>query len=408
MDGPLDTAYSASAKFQERRHAKLHTAKFQNTIMEGTPASIAKVKEVLSGDSLVLQSLTGSAERIFALAFVDAPHFQFKKEDDPYAFQAREFLISTLAEKQVAFKHFYTTEKGREFGIVWTENGRRYPHEIVREGWATVRNNAGGKEGSEEEKIVNELRALEELAKRDRLGIHSGQDGFIERITNMEDPDQFLKEFKGRTIPAMVESVNTGDRLFVKLFVSDKKHYELRALIAGVQAPKTERKATETGEALPKEPFGEEAKAFVERRLLQRRVNFQVVGLSQQKQLIGILKHPQGDIAIVLAKAGLAVPFDVHSTMVGAPYMAQIRKAQAEAKQQRRGMYHNYVAPKQNDAAAIPVTIVRVLSADTVFVRNNNGAEKRISLSSKSLRDVISRLLVTGSRYPRTKKERVV
>lgn len=348
--------------------------------MPGIPTTLAKVKQVLSGDTLVLQTLSGNAERLLALAYVDAPRLK-RDGDEPHAFKSREFLLKSLAGQQVSFKVLYTTPGGREYGIVWTNDECYYPHENLCEGWVTVRENAGRKDGSEEEALVNEFRALQQRAQNDRLGIYSGEDGTIECVNDI-NPAQFIKEFKGKTIQSQVEKVLTGDRLIIRMWTSEKKHYEVMVLLAGVQAPKTERKNQDTQEVLPAEQYGNEAREYVEDRLLQRRVKVKVVGMSPQNQVIGIVQHPVHDIGILLVGVGLADPNDRHSTLVGAPYMAEVRNKQAWAKANHMGKYKNYVAPKQNDSAAIPVTVVRVLSADTVFVRSNTVSEKRIAFSS--------------------------
>lgn len=348
--------------------------------MSGAPATVATVKQVLSGDTLLLQSSSGNVEKAFGLAYVDAPRLK-REGDEAHAFKSREFLIKHLCLQKVSFKVLYTTPGGREYGIVQSEDGCKYPHENLIEGWVTVRDNAGGRDGSEEAALVNEFKALQTMAQNERVGMFSGEDGRIECV-NDPNPAQFMEEFKGKAIQSQVEKVLTGDRLIIRMWVSDKKHYEVLVLLAGVQAPKTERKNQDTQQVLPAEPYANEAQEFVEYRLLQRRVTVKVVGLSPQNHLIAIVEHPMHDIGQLLVGAGLADPFDMHSTLVGAPYMAKVRQNQAWAKENHKGKYKNYVAPKQNDSAAIPVTVVRILSADTVFVRSNTVSEKRIALSS--------------------------
>lgn len=340
----------------------------------------------MSGDTVVLTSVTpgeGDKEKVLSLAYVTAPRMR-KEGDEPNAWNSRNHLLLALVGKVVCFKVLYEIPSiKREFGFLWNDDDEYYPHEAIRAGWLQVREGAGRSDDSEESKrLLNDFKILESEARAERLGLWSGDDGIIEVENDIGNPTEFMKKFKGKIVKSQVEAVLTGDRIRLRIWASEKKHYQVVALIAGIKAPATARTHPETKETLPAEPFGDEAKLFVEKRLLQRRVDFKVTGLSPQNHVVGILKHPKGDIGVLLTAAGLARAFDHHSTMVG-PYMARIRDAERYAKEHKNGQFVNYVAPKQKDAAAIPVTVVRVFSADTVFVRNQTGvAEKRIALSS--------------------------
>lgn len=95
-------------------------------------------------------------------------------------------------------------------------------------------------------------------------------------------------------------------------------------LVAGIRTPTTERKNPSNGQIQPAEEYGNEARQFVEDRLLQRNVKLDILGLSPQNQLIASVKHPRGSIAIFLLEAGLARCTDFHSTLLGAD-MAPLR-----------------------------------------------------------------------------------
>lgn len=168
--------------------------------------------------------------------------------------------------------------------------------------------------------------------------------------------------------------------MIVRLLVSPKKHFQTMLLLAGIRSPSTKR-TNPDGTEQAGEPFGDDAQQFVEIRLLQRNVQVTVLGVSPNGQLIGELKHPaQGSIAPFLLKGGLARCADQHSTLLGAQ-MGQLRLAEKEAKDNRRGVFQGHVAPKAGPGEA-DATVVRIMSADTLIIRNKAGQEKRINLSS--------------------------
>lgn len=151
-------------------------------------------------------------------------------------------------------------------------------------------------------------------------------------------------------------------------------------LIAGIRAPNTKRVNTSDGQETPAEPFGDEAQSFVEERLLQRSVKVNILGVSPQNQLVGSVKHPKGDIAVFLLKAGLARCTDHHSTMLGHE-MSTLRQAEKSAKDSRLGLFQGMAAPKAGSAET-EVVVSRIQTADTIYLRYPNGTEKRVNLSS--------------------------
>ncbi|MFK5687950.1 thermonuclease family protein, partial [Lactiplantibacillus plantarum] len=65
------------------------------------------------------------------------------------------------------------------------------------------------------------------------------------------------------------------------------------------------------------EPYGDDAQFFVESRLLQRKVQVSLLGVTPQGQLIATVLHPNGNIAKFLLEAGLARCHDHHSPLLG-------------------------------------------------------------------------------------------
>lgn len=341
---------------------------------------IGNVKSVLSGDTLVLTSPNNpAAERNISLAYVTAPHLR-RDGDEPFAFQSREYLRNLVVGKAVQCTIHYTIpNSGREFGTVKLKDGTDLPDELVRAGWLKVREDAGKKEDDEE--ILDRLetlRALESQAKAESKGLWSGVGGMIEVQNDLGSPD-FITQWRGKTVDGIVERVLAGDRLLVRLLLSDTKHVQPMTLLAGVRAPATERVQTSTGATQAAEEHGNEAKAFVESRLLQRLVKVEIVGASPQGQLVATVLHPRGNIAEFLLQEGLARCNDFHSTMLGEK-MAPLRAAERQAQGQKLRLHKHHVA--KADGGNQDLAVFKVVGADTIIVRTKNGGEKRISFSS--------------------------
>ncbi|KAI1748640.1 putative transcription factor [Xylaria castorea] len=340
----------------------------------------ANVKSVLSGDTLVLASQNNpNAERTFSLAFVTGPHLR-REGDEPFAFQSRDYLRGLTLGKPVQCTILYTVpSSGREYGYAQLKDGTQLPDELVKAGWSKVREDAGRKEESEE--ILGRLetlRNLESQAKSEGKGLWSATSGVIEVQNDIGSID--FSQWKGKTVDGIVERVLSGDRCLVRLKMSDKSHLQVMTLIAGIRTPSTERVNQSTGQNQAAEEFGNEARQFVEQRLLQRDVKVELVGTSQQGQLIASLLHPRGSIAEFLLADGLARCNDFHSTLLGSK-MAALRAAEKKAQAAKLHLHKGHVA-KVTSGGTSDMTVSKVMSADTIFVRTKNGDEKRISLSS--------------------------
>lgn len=355
-----------------------------------TPAQYAKmavqagrVKSVLSGDTIILTSIVNPAqEKILSLAYITAPRLN-KTGDEPWAFESRDYLRKSLVGKNIQFQVLYeipTTK--RQFGVIFLEDGVKFPQAVVREGWAKIKDAAGRKEDTEKAvQLLNELKLLESQARAEDLGVWSPSSGQLDVQHDLGNSDEFMAEYKGQSVDGVVERILSGDRMLVRLIMPNNKHYQLMTLVAGIRAPSTERVNPSNQQVQPAEPLGNEAKAFVETRLLQRNVKVDILGVSPQNQLIATVRHPKGSIANFLLAAGLARCSDHHSTLLGSA-MPALRQAERDAQVNKRGLYEGHVAKSKSGADAQDVTVTRVFSADTLFVRNKAGVEKRINISS--------------------------
>jgi staphylococcal nuclease domain-containing protein 1 len=345
----------------------------------------AKVKSVLSGDTVVLHNINNpKQERTLSLAFVAAPRLR-REGDEPFAFESRDYLRRLLVGKVVRFQVLYKIPTGanREYGLIVLPNRVLLPETAVAEGWLKLRDDAGRKEDSEEAaSLLEKLQAVEARARADSKGLWAETGGRINSISELSDAAKWVDEHKGRDLDAIVEKVLSGDRLIVRFLLSPTEHVQTMVLLAGVRAPATKRTNPSDGKEQPAEAYGDEAQQFVEARLLQRTAAVSVLGTTPNGQIVADVKHPtQGSIAPFLLKAGLAKCTDHHTTLLG-QQMGVLRAAEKAAKDSRQGLYQGHVAPKITAGGDAEAIVSRVQSADTIFVRNKAGVERRINLSS--------------------------
>ncbi|KAI9045363.1 putative transcription factor (Snd1/p100) [Aspergillus affinis] len=347
----------------------------------------ARVKSVLSGDTVVLSHITNPGqERILSLAYVSAPRLR-REGDEPYGFQSREFLRELLVGKVIKFQVLYTIPTGakRDYGTIKLPTfDVSLPDICVQEGWVRVREEAGKRADESEQTaaLLERLRALEDHAKSEDKGVWAGAEkGLTETSYELSDGKALVEEWKDKHLEAIVERVLNGDRLVLRLLLSPQEHLQVVAAVAGVRAPAAKR-VTADGKEQPAEPFGDEAHQFVESRVLQRKVQVSLLGVTPQGQLIATVLHPNGNIAKFLLEAGLARCHDLHTPLLGAN-MALFRRAEKAAKDARKGLFTGLVAsPGLAGGAEQDYIVSRVLNADTLFIRNKAGQEKKISLSS--------------------------
>lgn len=219
--------------------------------------------------------------------------------------------------------------------------------------------------------------------------------------TNYAAPDSvsdFVSSHKGKQVDAMVEQAANGALLRVRLMVEPTKHQVVMLQMAGIRAPRAPQNTASAAEDTNAEPCGAEARFFVEARVLQRNITVELLGFPpgntavyQNAPLVGVVKHPAGNIAVLLTTSGFARCVDQHAALLGADRMSELRKAEAQAKASRAGLW-KFVVPANAPASGSPAAakgyeavVTRVFSGDTLFVRagkDASGPEKRISLSS--------------------------
>ncbi|CAG8450919.1 5228_t:CDS:10 [Acaulospora colombiana] len=348
----------------------------------------ATVKCVLSGDTLILRGKQTAnqppPERQLNLAYIQAPRIgNQKKDDEPFAFESREFIRSRIVGKEVSFRVDYTIpNSGREYGTVYL-GSENLAHLVVKEGWAKVREE--NRKNKEEDRDYDDLISFEQAAQSAVKGIWQDKEKYSRNVnyTFQEDSKAYLEKYKGQPIDGIVEQVRDGSSLRVLLMPPSAPQQYLNINISGIKAPIVRRDIPDQDNIV--EPFGEEAKYFVESRLLQRNVRVILEGLSGNNQVFSAsILHPAGNIAEALVSAGLAKVLDWSITVV-TDGPAKLRAAENAAKQKRLKIWHDHVARSKagGDDHEFEGTVIRIVNGDTLCVRvNRTGVEKKLQLSS--------------------------
>ncbi|KAF9529408.1 transcription factor [Crepidotus variabilis] len=373
----------------------------------------AIVKSVLSGDTLILRGRAGPAqgqppkERVLHLADLAAPRLGTStREDEPWAYEAREFLRALTVGKEISFTSIHSLPAGNDDVLRDLGNaevgGVDLSAELLKNGWAKVKEIK--REPTEED---NRRRDLEAEAKAAGKGVWNPH-GPQARVVNHSmpvDSQAFVAEWRGKPIDALVEQVRDGTTVRVRLYMPDGDHQMANITLAGVKSPRASSKQGEISE-----PFGEEAKYFTESRLLQRPVRAQILSLPTATAtpfqvnanaaapppasvFIGTVLHPAGNVAEHLVANGLARIVEWHAGMLASSGgMEKLRSAEKSAKEKRLNLYASQ--PSNSSAAGASsttpsggsreydATVIRIWSGDQVSVVTKEGKERRLQLSS--------------------------
>lgn len=372
----------------------------------------AIVKSVISGDTLVLRGRTGPQgqspkERVLHLADVVAPRMGNQtREDEPWAFESRDFLRAFAVGKEISFTSTHSFPSNddvtRDSGTAEI-GGVDVAFEMLKNGWAKVKESK--RDPSEDDNRKRDIEAEAKAAGKGLWNSHGPQARVVHQ-TMPTDSQAFVSEWKGKSIDALVEQVRDGSTLRVRLLMPDGEHQMANIALAGVRCARTSPKQGE-----PSEPWAEEAKFFTESRLLQRSVRVIILSLPTSTAtpfqagansappppasiFIGTVLHPAGNVAEHLVAAGLARVVDWHAGMLAAGGgMERLRAAEKVAKEKRACLYANVPTASasitQSNGAAngnariFDGTVIRVWSGDQIsVVDKESGKERRLQLSS--------------------------
>jgi len=345
------------------------------------------VKQIISGDSLMIRSAVAgkNLEKQIMLSNIVSARLGRRlnasspdstiEPDQPFAFEAREFLRKKLIGKEVVFVKEGTTTTSIDRGTLYlgkdTTTGENINEAIISAGLVDVRRL--NKPSDEENRLVS----LEEHAKSQGLGKWQ-KDSDADHIRNVkytiENATNFVDSFRQKPVDAIIEYVRDGSTLRVLLLPS---YHNVSIQLSGIKCPGFKRE----GDVETPEAYAEEAKFFVEARLLQRDVQIILEGVANQSNgiLLGSILHPNGNISEFLLREGLARCVDWSMGVVtgGAE---KYRTAEKQAKQAKLRLWKNY-----SQTAAVLDESSKNFSGKVVEVSNGDGLVVKVNESFKKI-----------------------
>ena len=289
------------------------------------------VKAVHSGDCLTVMSKATNGpppEKTLTLSSLIAPRLgRADNRDEPYAWEAREFLRRTCIGREVVFRVDYTVPTiGREFGTVYVRvasgTQENVSFGVVQHGYAKVRQG-----GSEQSPDIEQLQRIQEAAAEAGVGLWAKEpaaNAVRDLPTESIDALSLLETHKGKALPGIVEHVFNGSTVRMTLL---PEFHSVVIFIAGIQCPSMGKRAasnSESGAATPAEgpePYAREAKHFCECKVLHREVRVVLEGVDKYQNLFGTLYHPESgepvDLAEQFCRLGLAKVVDWSAAMLG-------------------------------------------------------------------------------------------
>lgn len=347
------------------------------------------VKQVLDGGAVVIRGQPRNGpppERTLALAEIDAPRMARRPtataqatQDEPFAWEAREFLRKLLVGKNVLCTVSHTVPSGREYGHVLTgsndpEVAENVAVKMVAEGLVKVRENSNNEAFKE----------AQEAAKAQNKGLWAGEPDskHVRSVQwDQENPRALVDRLGGKPVKAVIEHVRDGSTVRAFL-LPDFQHVTI--MMSGVRCPMTKTGADGKPDPAACDPFAQQAHYFTESRLLQRDVEI-ILESVNNKNYVGSVLHPNGNIAEALLKEGFAKCVDWSmSCVTGGP--EKYRAAQAAAKEKKLRVWKDYAGPTGPQVSekdkSFSGKVIEIVNGDAVMVKRAKNDVRKIHLAS--------------------------
>jgi staphylococcal nuclease domain-containing protein 1 len=306
--------------------------------------------QVHSGDSISVKNPSGEVLRIF-LSHMKAPKFgkpNTEEQDQPWAFQAKEFLRKITVGKKLRCEHDYskTLEDGKKMNFYsifrfpdskeqakQKENApvnqeKNVNVEILELGYAQYVS-PNPKLDDDVSKYLDSYQAAEKIAKEKKQGIHStkypGNPNYSDLIasnkTKKKEFINFLVNQKG--LHCVVEYCFTGSKF--KLRIEKNKCYVPFSLL-GIKVFGKDKNTLEIHDK-----FCKQAIDFANDTILQREGTCDIVQADRVGNYFGYLTINGNNFATTLCKEGLAVASAGLST-TAIVHMNEFKNAEKEAE----------------------------------------------------------------------------
>lgn len=309
-----------------------------------------KVVEVISGDFMVIKDFAvPPVEHRIALSSIRSPKLGRRDEkDEPYAYEAREFLRSRLIGRKVTVGIDYiralpnsTSETERVFASV-LEGQNNVAIALVANGLASAMKHRG--DDQDRSLYYDDIIQAEAAAARDKKGIH----GDVTPPTrHINDVSQSSAQAQAKSIFTMiqragrhqgvVQHVVNGARFKILI---PRQSCIVSFALSGMRCPQTGRRDGEPGE-----PYGEEAYLFSRDKCLQHDVEIEITGQDKIGTMIGTMWLHKKNHGVTLLTEGYA-------RLSGRDSTEELEQAQLMAQAKRLRTWETYDAELESSRAA--------------------------------------------------------
>lgn len=324
-----------------------------------------------------LSLVSPTVEVTVYLSYVSTPKVARMKDgeysaDEPFAFEAREFLRKLLIGKEVEYREDYRLSSNNVIAatVYLKDDKESINLKLVKAGLSEI-NRKKPLPDTEEMKILQEA---EVEAKAQGIGRWSSEPAKIvrEQILN-ELTKETAEKLLNQTVTGIVEHVKDGSSFKIGVFLPLNKPKEQRTIyqlislnLSGIKCPSTI------------DEFGDEAKFFSESRLLNREVDVSIEQVQALNfvSLVGTITFNKKNIALFLLKEGLARIVD--RTLSGVPGIPQYREAERSAKESKLRLWENYEAPvvRSNESKRqFESEVVEIVNSECIIVERKSDKE---------------------------------
>ncbi|KPI91897.1 nuclease domain-containing protein 1 [Papilio xuthus] len=341
-------------------------------------------KMVLSGDTVIIRGHPQGGpppEKVIALSGITAPKLARQKtvnnnsetKDEPFGWEAREFLRKKLVGKVVTFTSEKPPNASREYGSIWIGKDPTKDENVIEsllaEGLVKIR------DSSRNFPPMKKFIEIEDAARAQGKGLWGTdiQKHVRDIKWTIDNPKQFVNKHNGHPIKAIVEYVRDGSTVRMTLLPD---YYTITLMISGIRCSPIKQ----DGES---DQFAEEARYFVEAKLLQQDVEV-ILESVNNAYFVGTILHPAGNIAEALLRQGFAKCVD-WSLAVMKSGAAALRAAEKAAKESKTRMWTNYtsnapiISPKDKEFTGV---VLEIVNGDALMIKLSNGIHKKIFLAS--------------------------
>jgi len=197
----------------------------------------------------------------------------------------------------------------------------------------------------ENDPVVEYERALQnalQQAKSNSVGIHSSNPlarsikNAGEEFSTLELIEKVKKFCVGSSVTCVIEYVFDGSRFRVhvtdpELAAAGLQYANFTLILGGVASPRVGNPRSDP--PTQSEPFADDAKQFVETRLLHRELKISLHGTDKAGICaVGTVEHPRGNIGVELLKNGLARVSDWSARLMNPHDIPAFRVAENTAK----------------------------------------------------------------------------